>query len=132
MKYDLHMKEGFIMKLKEWTNMWNEKIKRWSKEPELYSQNDCIYNAYKPSKKSDELIKSALLEPYLGDIDNKCSTVFLTLNPGDTLPDGEQMLPEGKFIKDGAVACYNEWAKKWVYLNDHSNINTSGQAERSG
>ena len=57
----------------------------------------------------------------MGDIDNKCSAVFLTLNPGDTMSNGEQMLPEGKFIKDGAVSCYNEWAKKWVYLNDHSN-----------
>lgn len=46
------MKEGFIMKLKEWTNMWNEKIKRWSEDSESYSQNDYIYNAYKPSKKA--------------------------------------------------------------------------------
>ncbi|MBW9173370.1 hypothetical protein K2F43_19460 [Clostridium estertheticum] len=104
------------MNLIEWTKMWDDKIKEWSSNPDLYFKNDNIYKAYKSLDVNSELIKNAIPEPYIGDVNSKCSAVVLSLNPGQLLMEDQQVLPDGEFIKDGAAENFSEWAKKWFYL----------------
>ena len=117
------------MILNEWVRNWDEKIRRWSENPKVYFENDDIYNVYNAGTESKELQFNALLEPYLGDVNDRCSGVILSINPGDPMLNGEQILPSGKFIKDGAAEKYSEWAKKWVYLTEYKNTFWSTRKE---
>lgn len=117
------------MNLKEWILRWDEKIYEWSKNPKEYFENDEIYSKYSKGKDSDELLINVLPEPYLGDVNSNCSGIVLSINPGAPMNNGEQLLPEGKFIKDGAAEKYSQWAKDWVYLKDYRNTFWSTRKE---
>jgi len=105
------------MNLTEWTNMWDEKIKKWYENPQEYFNQDEIYKAYTGVGDAELQVK-VIPEPYLGDINSKCSGVILSLNPAKVLPNGEQQWPNGKFIKDVSATNYSEWAQTWYYLKN--------------
>ncbi|MBX4263124.1 hypothetical protein [Clostridium estertheticum] len=105
------------MNLTEWTNMWDEKIRKWYENPQEYFDNDDIYKAYTGSGDAKLQVK-VIPEPYLGDINSKCSGVVLSLNPAESLPNGEQQWPNGQFVKDVSATNYSEWAKTWYYLKN--------------
>jgi len=110
-----------MLVLKKYEVMWNKRIKEWGQDPEEYFKNDDIYKLYNGKEKT-ELEILGLPEPYLGDIYGRCSAILLSLNPGGLLPEGEQVHPKGKFILDGAVENYCDWAKSWYYINHTKNL----------
>ncbi len=106
--------------LKKHAEEWNGRIREWHNNPQKYFENDLFYQSYS-GKNRTKIEVLGLPEPYLGDIFGRCSAVILSLNPGQLLKGDEQLHPNGKFILDGAVDNYREWAKKWYYINESKN-----------
>jgi len=102
--------------LQNWMNNWNSLIKDWNSSPDDFYSKDIFLKIY-TGKGNKELVKDALLEPYIGN-PYKNSCVILNLNPGSVM-EKQQDINTGEFITKGkAVENYQEFSKPFPYLSE--------------